>query len=748
MRVFIAEKPSLAKAIFEGLGGNSSAKMQNGYFQIGDNKITSCFGHMLELFDPQDYDEKYQKWHLDDLPIKSVYPPKLKPKPESQARLNVIFDLIKEADEIIHAGDVDAEGQKIVDDILLFVENTKPVKRILIADLNLKPVQKALDNLKPNSEFHTLGQSATARSIGDQLFGFNLTRLFTLQGRKQGYDGVLNVGRVQSAVMGLINSRTLANQSHESSFYYDISGKLSTNQGAFTARYQPTEDDIIDEKNRIIDANCANNIKAQCEQASAHVIDVATKAEKKAAPLPYNLSNLQQTCAKKWGYSADTTLDIMQSLYETHKLLTYPRADCRYLSDEHYDQRETILNAIKETLPSHEDAIEQADTEAKHKAFNTDKITAHHAICPTEKSGANCNLTQQEKNIYTLVATSYIALFYPESVRDKTKVNIQSGEDRRFTATQSVLCNLGWESLFKGEPDNDSEKALTELDLTLLKQGQQLNTDSIDIAKKETKPPKYFVESTLLAAMTKAAKFIKDPVLRKTLEEKDKDNIAESGSIGTEATRASILTKIAENTELVTVSTEKGYKEKVWKTTIQGQDLCAVLPKEVCAPDISAIWSGKQAAIVNGELSVEEFVHDLDIYLDERITDVKTTGITITPNMSSCPQCKKGLLGKRKGENGLFWGCSNHPECKTAYPDKGGKPNLNVKPKRPLTVSNHKCPECEKGLVRRKAKAAKGKVRYYWTCSGYPECETSIFDKAGKPNFATARTVVRAGTTN
>jgi DNA topoisomerase-3 len=731
MRLFIAEKPSLAKAIFEGLGGSSTAKMQNGCFTIGDDKITSCFGHMLSLFDPQDYDEKYTIWRIEDLPIKSIYPPKLKPKPEAKQRLDIIIQLISEADEIVNSADADAEGQLLVDEILTYVGNTKPVKRLLISDLNLKPVQKALKNLLNNAVFKNLGLTALARSIGDQLFGYNLTRAYTLQGRKQGFDGVLTCGRVTSAVIGLINSRTLANLNHQESFYYDLVGRFSLNDNEFTAKYQPTDKDITDEKNRIIDKNNAGNIKNSCNDEGV-IVTATTQSEKKVAPLPYNLSSLQQTCAKKWGYSAELTLETMQSLYENHKLTTYPRSDCRYLSEEHFDSREDIFNALKTSSPQLLELLENADLSLNHKAFNTDKITAHHAICPTIKSSENITLTEHEKNIYNLVVSSYVALFYPDSVRDKTRVIINNN-GHEFVATQSVLVSQGWEVLFKG--DIDADQSINGLDCSTLKAEQAVKCGGVEIEEKKTTPPKYFVESTLLAAMTRAAKFIEDPELRKSFELKDKDNAAESGSIGTEATRASILSKLAENTNLVSIEIEKGYKEKVWKTTQQGQDFCKVLPPEILAPDTSAVWSRQQDLISKGELSVEAFLKTLDSYLDNQINAVKNKGISITPNMMNCPSCTAGFIGRRKGVNGVFWACNNHPDCKTSYPDKNGSPDLETKQKRAPIVSSHKCPECDKGLIRRKRKRAQGKVSYFWGCSGFPECKKTLFDKAGNPNF-------------
>lgn len=730
-RLFIAEKPSLAKAIFEGLGGSPSAKMVNGCYTIGDDKITSAYGHMLSLYDFEDHDEKYKAWRLEDLPVKSTYPPKFKVKPESEKRLKEIERFINEADEIINSGDTDASGQALIDEILYYFNNIKPVKRVLINDMNLNPVKKALSNLRPNSEFINLGLSDLARNIGDQLFGYNLTRLYSLQGLKQGFQGVLNVGRVQSAVYNLINIRTLANKNHTESFYYDLTAQFKTEGGSFIAKFLPTENEIIDDKKRLIDEVNANSIKDNFN-TECTIEESTTKQEKKAPSLPFNLSNLQQTCAKKWGYSADKTLEIAQELYEK-RYLTYPRSDCRFLSEDHYLNRSLVIDAIKKSFPSMVELVNDADLSIKSKAFNDEKITAHHAIIPTESSIIFDDLSKEEKNIYELVVNNYIALFYPESVRNKTRVIIKSNE-YSFAATQSVIVSKGWESLFK--TDDEQEKPIDGIDLSSINKSTEIKGISAEITKKKTAPPKYFVTSTLLAAMTKAAKYIENPELRKVLELKDKDNSAESGSIGTEATRASILEKIANNTNLIEVVEEKGYKEKVWKTTQQGQDFCAVLPNDILAPDISAIWSEKQKLIEQGKMSVPEFLEYLDDYIKERVAEVKKDGINITPNMENCPNCKTGFVGQRKGVNGLFWACNNHPECKTSFPDLNGKPNFNAKQKRAPIVSKHKCPECEKGLIRKKSKKKiKGKVAYFWGCSGYPECEVTMFEKAGKPNF-------------
>ncbi|HGS5703808.1 TPA: DNA topoisomerase, partial [Vibrio parahaemolyticus] len=597
MILYIAEKPSLAKAIFEGLGGNPQTQKAEGYYQHKEHIVTYCVGHLMELYDPQDYDERYTKWALADLPIPTVYPPKLKAKPDTKSQLQTVLNLIKKADSIVHAGDPDDEGQLLVDEVLNYAQNTKPVKRLLVADLNLAPVQKALANMKPNDTFIPSGMSALARSIADQSFGYNLTRACTLKGREKGFQGVLNVGRVQSAVLGLVNARTLANQNHQASFYYDITATFDCDGHAIKAKHNPSDADQVDEKGRLISESNARFIQDKVKEKNGLITLAITKPEKKQSPQPLNLSTLQQLCAKALGFSAEKTLTVTQSLYETHKLLTYPRTDNRFLSDEHFYQSRDVLNAIGTTLPVLREVSEHADTTQKHKAFNTEKIEAHHAIIPTIKSSSESALSADERHVYELVARYFIGLFYPESVRDKTKVMFEV-EGVQFSATQSVLVQQGWEVLHRSEKEENS--AAQDFDLSELKSNSQASCLDTEVEKKKTNPPKYFTESTLLSAMTRAASFIDDPELRAKLEAKDKDS-SDRGSIGTEATRASILAKLAANTNLVSITEEKGYKEKVWKTTKQGQEFCQALPDEVIKPDISAMWAEKQALIKQGE---------------------------------------------------------------------------------------------------------------------------------------------------
>ncbi|MFB9999077.1 type IA DNA topoisomerase [Providencia rustigianii] len=701
MRVFIAEKPSLAKVIFEGLGGNPSTEKKNGYYQHGSDVVTWCYGHMLELSDPQDYDVKYAKWRFNDLPIKTFFPPTYKIKKESADQTKIILALIDQAKTIVNAGDPDEEGNLLVNELLDYAKNTKSVERVLISDLNPAPVKKALADLQPNEKFRGMSNSALSRSLLDQSFGYNLTRGCTTKGQEKGYQGVLNVGRVQSAVLGLVNMRTLANQNHNESFYYDVYASIEVNGHQVKAKYQTTDSDQIDDKRRLISEAQAKHITETVLGSDAKVTISATKTENTKPPLPLNLSTLQQICAKRFGYKPKETLDIMQSLYETHKLLTYPRTDNRYLSDEHFYQANDISAAISATMPELAALTESMDKTRKHKAFDASKIEAHHAIAPTTKDGANCKLNEKGKNVYRLVSLYYIGLFYPDAIRDKTKVHFDV-KGNTFTATQSILIQSGWESLGKDNDEEEKDGATkTDFDLSTLKFNDNGVCETANVDKKPALPPKYFTDSTLLAAMTKAAKFIDDPVLRKILEAKDEGS-TDQGSIGTEATRASILEKLAANTGLVSIEKEKGYSELVWKTTKQGQEFCAALPDEVIKPDISARWAEKQAKIKSGELTVAEFIEETDNYIKGLIAELDANGINITANGTPCPVCQKGFLIKRKGQNGFFWGCSCYPECKTSFPDKNGQPVTEKQPNEGAAARlNVMCPSCSKEILIR-----------------------------------------------
>ena len=734
MRLWIAEKPSLARAILEGLGGDTKKGGGKGYYQIGDEVVTWCIGHLMEIAPPVD------QWELKYLPIKAVCPPTMQPLSKTEEQFNIVCSFIEKATTIVNAGDNDPEGQLLIDEILYHCNTNVPVMRVLISDLNLEPVKKAIANLQPNEKFKGLYLSALARAIGDQAFGFNMTQAYTLMGRKIGYGGLLAIGRVQTVLFGWINERTIMNQNHKGSYFYTISAKFLLDGLTTKARYIPTSANILNEKgDHLIDEKEANSIVSEIKDSTATVTALSKSEEKQQPPRPFSLSALQQICAKRWGYSAIETLNNLQSLYETHKLVTYPRSDNRYLSDEHYNQREDLIKIIGQSLPELIKGIENTDLSLKHSAFNTSKIEAHHGIIPALKNAEGIKLNQKEMNIYKIICSSFVALFYPPSVRAKTSIVFtldsedQESPAMKFQGSQTVLTKAGWEIFYK--EDIEVEKPIEGIDISTLEKGCKLRLTAPEVDKRKTQPPKYHIECTLLAAMNKAGKYIRNPALRKQFEAKDKGDKDNCGSIGTEATKAALMETIKSRPDLIELVEMKGYKTPVFRTTKKGQQFCAMLPQEFLTPDISAIWSQKQTAIMAGELTIESFVDDLNIFIDNHVAKVKHEGVKLTVTKHPCPKCKVGLMLRLNSPKGFFWGCNDLGEsgCKCAVPDRGNKPDLT---KAVVKPSGFKCPICDSDLFRKPAKSVKGQARkYYYSCSDYPNCKASYQEKNREPVF-------------
>ncbi|MGO2242410.1 MAG: DNA topoisomerase, partial [Halomonas sp.] len=333
MRLIIAEKPSLAQAIAEALPGYS--KREDGAIECGDTKVTWCLGHLLEQAPPEAYDAADKHWRLDRLPIVPQQW-KLMPRPKARGQLAVIRKLIKQATDVVHAGDPDREGQLLVQEVIEYMKYRGPVQRLLISDLNKPAVSRALAKLHPNMDYQPLFEAAQARSRADWLYGINLTRAWTLTGRQAGHDGVLSVGRVQTPVLGLIVHRDNAIRDFVPHPFYPLWVDLKVAQGQLRAWWAPKEHEPLDDQGRLVDRAPADALAAQLPGASGQLTQLDQQEKRQAPPLPYSLSALQVDAARRYGLSAQMVLDICQRLYERHKLITYPRSDCRYLPEEHF----------------------------------------------------------------------------------------------------------------------------------------------------------------------------------------------------------------------------------------------------------------------------------------------------------------------------------------------------------------------------------------------------------------------------
>lgn len=772
MRLFIAEKPDLAKAIVEGLGGGVR---KEGYYDCAGDIVTWCYGHMLQLFDPEDYDPRFKQWNMDDLPVVHI-PWRKKVSKDKKDQFNVIIDLLKKADAVVNAGDPDEEGQLLVDEILQYARWNGPTKRVLINDNNTSVVRKALAAMRDNREFAGLSAAAEARSVGDQLYGYNLTRAYTLAARSAGYDGTLSVGRVQTAILGLVVRRDREFESHQKAYYYNVVGEFAFGAIQFHARYTVTDVDQKDDKGRLIDRMRAEAIKSLSAGKPARLLSVKPAMKEEAAPLPYNLIELQIEASKRYGYKPDQVLEVTQTLKDKYRLITYNRSDCQYLSDDQHEDAPAVLAAIAETAQELVAAIRQADPALKSRAFNSSKVSAHHGIVPTQATANLSALTLPEQRIYTLIAINYIAQFFPKHEFRETVVEIEAG-GHRFACRSKVTTRAGWLALFKDdamsdEEDGDSEPAQVAHDLSELNQGADGDCTRARIDNRETKPRPRYTMASLLKDLTRVAKYVTDQKLRELLIAKDKDKVGEHGGIGTPATRDKMIAKLFERTYFA----EQGNSISSTKT---GREFYDSLPQQATYPDMTALWHEQQLAIQAGGQDVVSFIQELVTYITGEVDRVKVEGCAVKVETIACPSCGKGLR-RRNGANGAFWGCTGYPECKETCEDKGGKPVLEKhscpkcgkelrrrkgsngwfwsctgyqagclasfddKRGKPVLVDKeqvsasvmHKCTNCGHGLVRRPGK--KDKNSYWWGCSGYPACKQTYFDLNGKPNYSKA----------
>ena len=612
MRLFIAEKPSLARAIADVLP--KPHQRGDGFIKCGDNDVvTWCVGHLLEQAEPDAYDPKFKQWRLEHLPI---IPEKwqLLPRKEVKKQLSVVEELIHQADTLVNAGDPDREGQLLVDEVFsyanLAAEKRDKILRCLISDLNPSAVEKAVKKLQPNRNFIPLATSALARARADWLYGINMTRAYTIRGRQTGYDGVLSVGRVQTPVLGLIVRRDLEIEHFQPKDFFEVLAWINPNNkeektqekstALFSALWQPSKacEDYQDDDGRVLSKGLAENVVKRITNQPAEVTEYKDVREKETAPLPYSLSALQIDAAKRFGMSAQVVLDTCQRLYETHRLITYPRSDCRYLPEEHFAERHNVLNAISTHCAAYQVLPNVILTEQRNRCWNDKKVEAHHAIIPTAKNRP-VNLTQEERNIYSLIARQYLMQFCPDAEYRKSKItlNIVGGT---FIAQARNLQTAGWKELLGKEDDTENQEPL----LPIVKKGQILHCEHGEVISKKTQPPKPFTDATLLSAMMGIARFVQDKELKKILRETD--------GLGTEATRAGIIELLFKRGFL----TKKG---RNIHSTETGRILIQALPDIATQPDMTAHWESQLTDISQKQATYQQFMHNLNQMLPDLV---------------------------------------------------------------------------------------------------------------------------------
>lgn len=656
MKLFIAEKPSLARTIATGIG---VGKNFDGYISLngGNEIVTWCYGHILEQLNPSEYAEKYQKRRMEDLPIIPIEW-KLKVKSDAAKQFKIVRDLIGKATTIVNAGDPDREGQLLVDEVLDFVGNHKLVQRILLNALDEKSVRQSLNDLSDNKYFQGLKNAALGRSRADWLIGMNLSRAYTIRARQAGYENI-SVGRVMTPTMALVVRHEEEIKNFKPVTYFSIQAVFKNNFGEIPATWQISEKiSNLDSEGRLLDKKIAEIFLEKFNSESKNfgkIIQVEEKNKTESQRLPYSLSTLQIEAGKRYGYSPQIVLDTMQSLYEK-KLTTYPRSDCEYLPENQFGDAKEILEHLKNLPDKNFSAlVGSADIKTKSRAWNDRKISAHHAIIPTRINADFEKLNVIEQNLYLMVAKAYLSQFYPAHEYKSTKVTILFA-DEKFVGKGKTITKIGWKEIYK----NSSQNEETEINLPLVREGEEVKYISGEIVEKTTKPPTKFTPSTLLQAIKEIYKYVRNDSLKAELKE--------CSGIGTEATRAGIIEKLQSSGFLKLAG-------KFFEPTEKAKVAVKILPDEIIYPDTTAVWEKELEEVAAGKKSFDKFyqgqLQGLSVLLDK----AKNAEITPSKNSVLCPNCGKSMV-RRKGKNGYFWGCSGFSECKTTAQDDKGKPKF------------------------------------------------------------------------
>ena len=653
MILVIAEKPVLGKAIADALPG--TATMKNGCIYKDDYIVTWVFGHMLSLKEPEDYDIGYKSWNINSLPIFfKDWQVKIgkdgnlnKGQISKSQRVNQIGSLLKQADEVIHAGDPDDEGQLLIDELLRWFNYKGIVKRLDTANTTLVAMKKALLHMTDNKPHEPYGWSAYARSVADLMVGINMSRLFSCKNQT-----LLTIGRVQTPTLGLVVNRDLAIEGHHKQKYYTIGCDINFNNDTVQADFIPakTDSNLVD--GHILSKEYAEQICNRLKGQVLKNINITKKIVYEAPPLPFNLVKLQTYCSGKFGYSPQQVLDITQSLRENHKAITYNRSDCQYLSEEHYKEAPVTMKTVIMNIRY---KPKNLDMNLKSKCFDSSKISAHFAIIPTNQKVNLDKLSEAEKNVYLAICKYYIAQFMPKAKKEQTNLSIELGNGEAIKAVSTVIIEQGYRSIFN-EAEKDKASNLSKIPEGIYS-GKITDTD---IAEKETKPPSRYTKASLNEDMTCISKYVKDPKIKQLLLSKDEGKEGERGSIGTSATRSGIIESLVKRGFL----REDG--KKVISTAL-GRELYRILPDEIKKADMTAEWWSIQEEIQNGTANynklidsvydtIKHIVANVDNYpvVNSSIIAIKKKGGAV---IGKCPRCGGDIVETKTG-----FCCSNWKE--------------------------------------------------------------------------------------
>ena len=659
----IAEKPSVARDIARVL---HCEKKLDGGMEGRDYIVTWALGHLVTLADPEAYDKKYVKWEMETLPM---MPDKMKlvviPQTGKQFRAVKALLFRKDVGSVVIATDAGREGELVARWILEITGCQKPIKRLWISSVTDKAIREGFEHLRDGREYDNLYRAAAARAEADWLVGINATRALTCK-----YNAQLSCGRVQTPTLAMIARREQEIKEFVPKEYFGLTLKAAGIRWSWQ-----------DKKNgsyRTFDKERAEKLKKEFEGKALTVTSVEKVSKKQNAPGLYDLTELQRDASRRFGYSAKETLNIMQRLYENHKVLTYPRTDSRYIGK---DVAETLKERLKACAvgPYRKLAGTLAMKPIHTNASFVDdkKVSDHHAIIPTEQFVDLSHMTNEERKIYDLVVRRFLAVLMPPFTYDETTMKAEAGEGI-FTARGKIVQSQGWKEayeteVFSGEDEDETAEELPkEQKLPELKKGEKLKIEKTELTAGKTKPPARFNEATLLSAMENPVKY---------MESRDKTYIrtlGETGGLGTVATRADIIDKLFKSFLM-----EK--KGKDIYITSKARQLLGLVPEDLKKPELTASWELKLGKIARGELKQEAFLSSIRGYTEELISEIKTADGTFRhENITGkkCPRCGKFLLAVN-GKNSKLLVCQDR-EC-------GYRETLS-------RTTNARCPNCHKKM--------------------------------------------------
>ncbi len=672
----LAEKPSVARDLAKVLNCGQNA---NGYIMGKKYIVTWALGHLVTLADPEAYGNKYKTWNLEDLPM---VPNKMELVVIKQTakQYGVVRGLLNRADvdELVIATDSGREGELVARWIKMKAGFKKPIKRLWISSQTDKAIKEGFAKLRPSKEYDNLYYSAQSRAEADWLVGLNVTRALTCK-----YNAQLSAGRVQTPTLAMIVEREEEIRKFRPKDYWTISAQFN----GFSVQWQ----DSRTNQTRTFNKEEADGIVAKITGQMGEVVEVKKETKKELPPLAYDLTELQRDANKKFSYSAKQTLNIMQRLYESHKLVTYPRTDSRYITDD-------IVPTLNERLKSIAvgpyaklvQGVMRNKPSVTKRFVDNGKVTDHHAIIPTEQFVDLSSLNSEERNVYDLIVKRFIAVLSQPFEYEQTTVKLNiAGES--FYAKGKIVRSSGWKTVYDGfgKLDEDSDEDDNDQSLPDIQKGHKAKVIATKAINGKTKPPARYTEATLLSAMEHPGKFVDNKALKEALES--------TSGLGTPATRADIIEKLF-NTFYI----ERKGKE-IYPTS-KGTQLISLVPADLKSPELTAKWEQQLSLISKGKVNSNAFVGEMKNYAKKLVGAVIASSEQFRHDnvtREKCPECGKYLL-EVNGKKGKMYVCPDR-EC-------GYRKSVTV-------ISNARCPECHKKMEIR----GEGDNKSFYCSCGYRE---------------------------